>query len=624
VNAPTGSERKDDSGRLVRRLIKYAWRYKGDCILILALQLILLALGIAGLGLVGAGLDVIAHAVAPEATLEPKFPFGLKPNPEWSPLEVIIATSLGIVVLALIRAALTYYYQIKNAVLLQQKIVPDLRDQVFRKLQVLGARFQTEHDSGSLFNRVTGDVQNTRMFVDGVILQTIILGLSLVTYLVYMFQIHVLLTLACLATTPVLWILTRNFSKKIRPAYMENRRLMDGLVLRFSENVRGIQTVKAFASESRQIEHFEKINSEVRSQQGFIFRTVSTFTPTIHFLTHFNLVVLLGYGGWLYIQGQISLGSGLLVLAGLLQQFSGQIANIAGITNSIQQSLTSARRVFEVLDREPDIAPPKDPVIREGRLRGAIRFENVCFRYSKDGPWVLNNVSFEVPAGAVVGIFGKTGSGKTTLLSLIPRFQDAEQGRVLIDGVNVREIDLHLLRRQCGVVYQESFLFSNTVAANICFGDPTASDERIRQAAKLASAHDFIERMPKGYDTVLGEAGVDLSGGQRQRISLARALLLEPSILILDDPTASVDAKTESEIVAALRIAMKGRTAFIGSNRLGLLRKADLVLVLDEGRLVGLGSHGELMRQDGPYRRAAELQFAQYSDDAIHGNGGTS
>jgi ATP-binding cassette subfamily B protein len=242
------------------------------------------------------------------------------------------------------------------------------------------------------------------------------------------------------------------------------------------------------------------------------------------------------------------------------------------------------------------------------KLTGRVLFEHVTFGYRADSP-VLRDISFEAKPGEVIGIFGMTGAGKTSLLSLIPRFYDPQQGRILVDDHELRSLDLDAYRRQIGIVYQESFLFSNTVAANIAFGSPHASQAQVEQAAKAASAHDFIMAMPKGYQTVLGESGVDLSGGQRQRLSLARALLLQPPILILDDPTASVDSKTEHEIVTALRHAMVGRTAFVVANRLSLLRRADTILVLDEGRLVRNGPHSEIVRMPGPYREAAILQM---------------
>jgi ABC-type multidrug transport system fused ATPase/permease subunit len=326
-----------------------------------------------------------------------------------------------------------------------------------------------------------------------------------------------------------------------------------------------------------------------------------------------SLVILLAYGGWLYVHGQIPLGSGLVVFAGLMQQFNGQVANITTIANSVQQSFTAARRVFEVLDTPSEVGNRLNAVVPP-KLTGRITFEGVTFSYLAEAT-VLREICFEAASGQVIGIFGMTGSGKSTLLSLIPRFYDPQEGRILADGHNVRDLDLDAYRRQIGIVYQESFLFSNTVAANISFGNPHASQAQIEHAARVASAHEFILALPQGYQTVLGESGVDLSGGQRQRLALARALLLDPPILILDDPTASVDPKTEHEIVSALRSAMSGRTTFVVANRLSLLRRADLILVLDKGRLLHRGRHDELVGLPGPYRDTAILQLMDLEDE---------
>ena len=324
-------------------------------------------------------------------------------------------------------------------------------------------------------------------------------------------------------------------------------------------------------------------------------------------------MILFAYGGWLYVQGRIPLGGGLVVFAGLMQQFNGQVANITTIANSVQQSFTAARRVFEVLDTPLEVQSRPTAVV-PGRLTGRVAFEGVTFSYLPEAN-VLEQVSFEAEPGQVIGIFGATGAGKSTLLSLIPRFYDPQRGRILADGRDLRDLDLDAYRRQIGIVYQESFLFSNTVAANIAFGNPHATQEQIERAARTASAHEFILELSHGYETVLGESGVDLSGGQRQRLALARALLLQPPILILDDPTASVDPRTEHEIVSALRQAMTGRTAFVVANRLSLLRRAEVILVLERGRLARMGRHEELVRVPGIYRETALLQLMDLTED---------
>jgi len=601
---------------LVRRLLALAWRFRADCIWSVVLSLILLLLGIMGLKLLGVVIDIIRQAL--DSSLPPPiYPFGWSPPAGWSALQIVTAIAVAIVALAMFRAALTYTYNMITARLTQGEIVPTLRAQLYAKLQRLSFSFFDVHGSNSIFNRVTGDVQNTRLFVDGVLLQGVNMILTLAAYAFFMWRIQPALTLACLSVSLPLFWLAQYYSARLRPGYLRNRELTDNMILMFSESVRGMQTVKGFAAESHQVRRFEAANNQVSSQQRKIFRDLSIFTPGTQMLSQLSLVILFAYGGWLYVQGRIPLGSGLVVFAGLLQQFTGQVANISTIANSVQQSLAAARRVFEVLDTPVEVQS-RPNAIKPSRLTGQIAFEKVTFGYTPERP-VLTGISFEAKPGQVVGIFGMTGTGKSTLLGLIPRFYDPHQGRILADGRDLRELDMDAFRRQIGIVYQESFLFSNTVAANIAFGHPHATMEQIERAARIASAHDFISALPHGYETVLAESGVDLSGGQRQRLALARALILQPPILILDDPTASVDARTENEIVSALREAMTGRTAFVVSSRLSLLRRADLILVLEDGHLTQSGTHQELVHRPGPYHETALLQIMDLGEPGESG-----
>ncbi len=594
------------TGKLVRRLLALAWQFRADCIWSTVLSLVLLLLGIIGLNLLGVVIDVIRHALDPSQPA-PRYPFGWHPPAEWPPLTIVTVLALAIVVQAVVRSVLTYYYGMITARLTQGEIVPALRAQMYTKLQRLSFSFFDNHGSNSIFNRVTGDVQNTRLFVDGVLLQGVNMIMTLGAYAFFMWRIEPALTLACLSVSLPLWCVAHYYSSRLRPGYLRNRELTDQMILTFSESIRGMQTVKGFAAESHQIRRFETASDEVSSQQGKIFWDLSIFTPGTQMLSQLSLVILFAYGGYLYVQGKIALGGGLVVFAGLLQQFTAQVATISTIANSVQQSLAAARRVFEVLDTPVEVQSRPNAIL-PGRLTGQLTFENVSFGYNPEKP-VLKDISFASEPGQVIGIFGMTGVGKSSLLGLVPRFYDPQAGRILADGHDLRDLDLDAFRRQIGIVYQESFLFSNTVAANIAFGHPNATSEQIERAARIASAHDFIKDLPHGYETVLGESGVDLSGGQRQRLALARALLLEPPILILDDPTASVDAKTENEIVAALREAMTGRTTFVVSGRLSLLRQADHILVIEDGRLTQSGTHAELVHKPGPYHETALLQI---------------
>lgn len=611
---------------LLRRLLSLVWRYRWGCLKVLMLQLALLSMGLLGLSLTGLGVDYIRFAVgqrgveAALATVKPPlWPFGLAPVAGWSPMTTLTVIAGAILLFAALRSLLNAFYTLASARLIQANVIVDLRKQVFAKLQRLSFRFYDSNASGTIINRVTGDVQAVRAFVDQVVMQSLILIISLVCYLVYMLRIHVGLTLACLATTPLLWWLTRRFSRRVRPAYLIGRDLFDRLVLLITENLKGVHVIKGFARQGEAIAGFRKVNREVEEQKRWVFGVVSTFQPLIGFMTQINLLVLLAYGGLLVIRYEqavdlvtaagvgLSIGQ-LIVFSGLLQQFSGQVANIANIANTMQHSFTGAQRVFEILDAPVEVVSKPD-ARRPDSIRGEVRFENVGFAYQPGNP-VLRDISFTVRPGQCVAIVGATGCGKTTLLSLIPRFYDPAAGRILIDGIDLRDLHLESLRRHIGLVFQESFLFSTTVAENIAFGHPDATREQIERAARIASAHDFIMELPKGYDTVLAESGASLSGGQRQRLAIARALLLEPPILLLDDPTAAIDPQTEDDILVAMDNAIRGRTTFLVAHRLSTLRRADFVIVLDDGCVAQRGTHAALMDDEGLYRWAASFQTA--------------
>jgi ATP-binding cassette subfamily B protein len=452
-----------------------------------------------------------------------------------------------------------------------------------------------------------------RKFVDGVIVKVLTVLLTLAVYLTYMLKVHVPLTLACLVTTPLLWCGAVLFSRLVQPAYRRSSELVDRVISTLVENVQGIQVVKGFAREREEIAKFRAANERVRDQKFAIFRTISAYQPVMGLITQLNMIVLLGYGGYLVVRGTLQLGAGLFVFASLLHEFANQVGQITNIANTIQSSLTGAQRVFEVLDAEVSISSPPG-AMRLDRAQGAVRFDRVSFEYEPGKP-VLGDVSFELRPGECVGIVGETGAGKSTLLGLLARFYDVSSGSVMVDGVDVRRFELDDLRGNIGIIFQESFLFSNTVAANIAFGDPDATREEIERAARIAAAHEFIEQLPQGYETLVGEYGCNLSGGQRQRLAIARAVLLDPPILLLDDATASVDPETEREIQQAMQRAMAGRTTFVVSSRLSTLRRTDRILVLEGGRVVQSGTHAELMRARGYYRRLANIQFADFASD---------
>lgn len=597
-------------------MLALAWQFREACLRVLILNLLLVALNLSGLGLAGLGIDVLRQAFQPDGPA-PGWPLGWKPPSSWGPLTLVVFVSAVVLIVAIFQATVKFVAAVAGATL-SQEILIQLRTNVYDKLQRLSFHYFDSNESSAIINRMTGDVQAVRGFVDGVLLKILTVALSLAVYFAYMFSVHSLLACACLVTSPLLWVGAVLFSRTVRPLYKRSSELNDKLILRLSENVQGIQVVKGFAREDDEIARFTESNRELKDQKYNIFWRLSVYQPTMGFLTQVNQLVLIGYGGALVIQGQLPLGAGLFVFANLIHEFANQVGQIINIANSIQASLTGAERIFDVLDAEVEIDSPADAV-RLPRARGHVTFENVCFAYASrsthgamhaDEP-VLQDISFVVEPGEIIGLVGETGVGKTTLLNLVARFYDVTSGRVLIDGIDVRKLDLQDLRRNLGLVFQESFLFSNTVAANIAFGEPGAELQRVEEAARLASAHEFVADLPEGYDSLIGEHGCNLSGGQRQRLSIARALLLDPPILLLDDATAAVDSETEHEIQQAISSAQYGRTTILVSNRISALKRTDRIYVLHAGRIVESGSHEELMQLDAEYAKLARIQFVE-------------
>ena len=589
-------------GGLVVRLVGLAWRYRAGSLKVLFSQVAALWLGLLSVWLVGVGVDWLRYR------MDGSLPNGWMGDTvfAWLPSDAVKGlfwVASAVLVVSLLRWWVGYLGGVWTGELLQGQVVVELRERCYEKLQRMPFGFEGTTTTASLMNRVGGDVQAVRLFIDGVLLQVVIMLISVAMYLTYMLMVHVRLTWACLAVTPVLWILAWMFSRAVRPEYRKASGMVDRMTQRVTEVLRAMSVVRGFSRERAEVLGYEAMNDELREQQFRIFGRVTVFVPLTIFFCQASQIILLGYGGVLAVRGEIGVGTGLLGFAFILQQFTGQVAGIGNIANSMQQCLQAAERVFEILDAHPDVPVVESP---EAVISGDIEFCGAGVE--RGGNSVLRGVSFRVKRGECVGIVGPTGAGKSTLLSLIPRFLDVTEGEVRFGGRDLRELDPRALRARVGMMFQESFLFSTTVSANISYGVPGVGFEQIREAARIAHADGFVSELPSGYETVLGEMGVGLSGGQRQRLALARALVMNPEVLILDDPTAAVDAETEEAVVQAVVSAMAGRTTFVVAHRPSMLRHADRIFVLEGGRVVDAGTFAELMERPGYFRDAMRLQ----------------
>ena len=489
---------------------------------------------------------------------------------------------------------------------LSNNITRQLRQQLFERLQLLGLSFYDKRQTGALMTRVTQDVNELNNFlVDG--LQFLVVnGLSIVGIAIVMVLTDWRLTLLVLIPVPIVVWAARVTWQILRQRFDRLWHLRSSLNAGLNATLSGARVVKAFAQESRETQQFNDRNTALAHGTIAVERGYLSIFPAIGFLMTAGQYIVYMVGGHQFVVGAISLGVLQLFLF-YLGQLYGPLQGMTRIGDWLGRALTAAERVFEVLDTPADVQDKEDSVALP-EIRGEVEFRNVSFGYDK-ARRVLENLDLKIEPGEMIGLVGHSGAGKTTIINLLSRFYDPVEGAILIDGVDMRKVKLHDLRRQLGIVLQESFLFPGTIASNIAYANPQASPEEVMRAAKAANAHDFIMRFPDGYDTQVGERGVKLSGGERQRISIARAVLHNPRILILDEATASVDTETEKQIQEAIQRLIKGRTTFAIAHRLSTLRNADRLIVMDRGKLVEVGTHAELMaNEDGVFRKLVDMQ----------------
>lgn len=481
-----------------------------------------------------------------------------------------------------------------------------VRDALYEKLQVLSFTYYDNAKTGDIMSRLTADVEGFRFFLSFGFAELIRIFLLILFSLSVMFYYSVPLTLVTMAAMPFLAVVVFKFDQKVHPAFRGIRRSLGRLNTRVQENVSGINTVKSLSREDFEIERFSTNNDNYRQNYLNTSEIWARYFPLMEFIGNISAVSLLAYGGYLVINEKLALGK-LVAFFSLVWYILGPLMNLGFVVNMFSQAKASGERLIEILDEREDIVAKKQPI--QIPIEGHVRFNNVTLKYTEDDEAALKNISFDAPAGKIIGLIGSTGSGKTSITQLMTRFYEPVKGEVLIDGRPVEDYDLKILRRAIGFVLQEAFLFSMTIRENIAYGNPEVSDDEVIEAAKRAQAHDFIMRLPKGYDTMLGERGMGLSGGQKQRIAIARALCMDPQILVLDDATSAVDMETEFAIQRALREVMKNRTTFIIAHRISSLQHADEILVLNEGSIVERGTHEELLQRKGIYRRIYDIQY---------------
>jgi ABC-type multidrug transport system fused ATPase/permease subunit len=526
-------------------------------------------------------------------------------------LDTIRWGTLGLLGLVLIRGLFTFLSGRWTEVA-SQSVAYDLRNAIHDKLQSLSFSYHDQAETGQLLARAVGDVDRVRFLTGRAFIRLIEVAVLIVGVSVSMLAMNLRLAGLILILVPFLAYGALDFGRRYRPLFRAIRQQMDALTTRLEQNLRGARIVTAFAQERSEVQRFDEDNAQVLAFNMTGARMRALNMPLLQLIASAGTITILLYGGQLVIGDQLTLGE-LVAFTTYVTQLAAPVRRLGWVIAAITQAVASGERVFEILDAKSEVedAPGAVPL---GPVRGQIRFQQVSFAYFGRHQ-VLKDIDFEARPGQVIALLGATGSGKSSVINLIPRFYDPTAGRILLDGQDIRRVTVSSLRQQIGIVLQDTTLFAATIRENIAFGRPEASEEEIAAAAVAASAHEFIMELPEQYDTHVGERGVTLSGGQKQRIAIARAILKDPRILILDDAMSSVDTETEATIQAALARLMERRTSFVIAQRLSTVRQADQVLVLDRGRIVGRGvrtaehtAHDQLLQTSGLY---AEIYHGQ-------------
>ncbi len=586
---PGKIEKAKDPRQALQRLVPYLRPHTDSLLLVCGLVLLYTVLGLLGPYLMGVAIDDYILAKDIPGTLR------------------IANIMLVIYLLGTAFEATAGWFMAR----ISQGILKQIRTDLFEHLQSLSLRFFDHNPAGELMSRLTNDIDAINQAVSQNLVSIIASTLTMIGILVAMFVLNFWLALASVVVVPIMFWFTGFVATYTRRGFRQLQRELGNLNATMEENISGQRVVKAFRRSDSVIEAFRQNNTAVYKAGLYANTYALLLMPLTNVLGNFFVIVLAGLGGWLALGGLVTIGT-IATFINYARRFINPLRQLANMYNAIQAALAGAERVFEILDTQPELVdiPQAIPI---QKFDGRVRFEHVTFGYLVDTP-VIKDMSLSADAGQTIALVGPTGAGKTTLINLLTRFYDIERGAITIDGLDLRQVKMADLRRQLGLVLQDTFLFSDTVFENIRYGRLDASDEEVIAAARLADADHFIHQLPEGYHTRLSERGGNLSQGQRQLLAIARAILADPSILILDEATSSVDTRTEARIQKALLRLMQGRTSFVIAHRLSTIRDADNVIVINDGLIVEQGSHQQLLERRGFYHN---LYMSQFKGQAI-------
>lgn len=570
-----------------RRLLRYVYPYRRKLPLVMFLMLIVTGTKLAVPYLLKVAID---HAIVDEQDV------------------LLLVTIVGVILTLYLASWIANVYRIKWMNWIGQKVIYDLRMALFKNIQRLSFRFFDQRPAGSILVRITNDINSMQdLFTNGIInLLTdmiLLIGIAIV-----LLTLNVKMALALMITVPIMFVLSTKLRIKIRRGWQRVRLMQSRINAHLNESIQGMRVTQAFTQEKENMRFFERMNTDNKTAWRRATRVNDTFGPLVDFTAALGTCILFWYGAYLLQTEPETMTIGtLLAFSFYLGNFWEPISRLGQIYSQLLVAMASSERIFEFLDERP-LVPEKEKAMNMPTIEGHIRFEDVHFAYEEGRP-ALRGIDLTASPGETVALVGHTGSGKSTIINLLSRFYDPTQGRILIDGIDLRDVTLDSLRSQIGIVLQDTFIFSGTIRENIRFGNLAATDEEVEAAAKAVQAHEFIRRLPRGYETEVEERGGILSMGERQLISFARAILASPRLLILDEATASIDTETEVKIQQALHTLLKGRTSFVIAHRLSTIRHADIIYVLEQGNVVESGTHESLMRRRGVYFDLVKAQF---------------